>query len=520
MFPQAILARAAAPCRAAARPSSSIFRAAAAMPLRAKLLPQQQPQSRMMSSSSYAHFTPCPNDDPEDVLFQSLYGLRTIELNRPNKLNALNGSMIRKIAPRLLEWSKSDMANVIVIKGAGRKGFCAGGDVQQLVEWNRDPTIDGPAKSAAYFAQEYKLNHLIATYNKPYIAFMDGFTMGGGVGLSIHAPFRIATENTVFSMPETTIGFFPDVGASFFLPRMAGEVGTWLALTSGQLKGVNAFYAGVATHYLHSSSLNALESRLAELRFKDYDQMSRRLEVVNDTIEEFVTGLPWEEPMAVAGEVRRAIDRCFGFDTVDEIMHALREEEKNEVTGEWATKTLNTLHLRSPTSVHVTLKQMRIGKTWSIAEAFKREHSIATKFMSYPDFNEGVTAKLVEKPRRVPMWQPASLERFTEKKDWKELVGSFFLVDDKGPKFKLLSEETYDKYPFKNFGVPTEEEVEQKVAEGKVKSRAEVLEHFVRERRQKQGVEVVVSEILLRKTKEGKKGLTWVYGEEAPGQQE
>lgn len=178
-----------------------------------------------------------PGDEPDDVLFQSIYGLRTIELNRPKKLNSLNGSMARKIIPRLQEWSKSQLANVVVLKGAGR-ALCAGGDVAALAKLNTEGP-EGQKKSSDYFALEYKLDHLIATYSKPYIAFMDGITMGGGVGLSVHAPFRIATENTVYAMPETTIGFFPDVGASFFLPRMEGELGSYLALTSEQLKGVD-----------------------------------------------------------------------------------------------------------------------------------------------------------------------------------------------------------------------------------------------------------------------------------------
>lgn len=139
------------------------------------------------------------------------------------------------------EWSKSDLANVIILKGAGPKALCAGGDVATLAIQNvKGP--EGRQASKDYFGEEYKLNHLIATYSKPYIAFMDGITMGGGVGLSVHAPFRIATERTTFAMPETGIGFFPEVGASFFLPRLDGYLGTYLALTSSQLKGVNALY--------------------------------------------------------------------------------------------------------------------------------------------------------------------------------------------------------------------------------------------------------------------------------------
>ncbi len=164
-----------------------------------------------MSTATPTAWAP-PDDEPEDVVFSSLYGLRTIELNRAAKLNSLNGSMIRKIALRLLEWEKSDMANVVVMKGAGDKAFCAGGDVAAIAVASQAGP-EGQKWSSDYFAEEYKLDHLIATYRKPYIAFMDGITMGGGVGLSIHAPFRIATERTVFAMPETTIGFFSPMSA-------------------------------------------------------------------------------------------------------------------------------------------------------------------------------------------------------------------------------------------------------------------------------------------------------------------
>lgn len=194
------------------------------------------------------------------VLFGSNYGVRTIELNRPEALNALNGEMVDEITPRLQvcgrlllngikmlssdsamqEWEKSQLANVIVIKGVGR-AFCAGGDVKALALQNQKGSM-GQGNSAKYFENEYRLDHLIATYSKPYVAFLDGITMGGGVGLSVHAPFRIATEQTLFAMPETTIGFFPDVGGSFFLPRLDGLLGTYLALTSERLQGVHALY--------------------------------------------------------------------------------------------------------------------------------------------------------------------------------------------------------------------------------------------------------------------------------------
>lgn len=446
-------------------------------------------------------------DNPEDVLFDSLYGLRTIQLNRPKKLNSLNGSMVRKIVPRLLEWQKSDMANVIVMKGTGEKAFCAGGDVTSLAIANRKKGEEGQRASAEYFKLEYKLDHLISTLSKPYIAFMDGVTMGGGVGLSVHAPFRIATERTLFAMPETTIGFFPDVGGSFFLPRMAGATGTYLALTSERLKGVNVFYSGVATHYLHSTSLPNLESRLAELRFRDSDDLSHRLNVINATIEEYTTGLPHDEPIFFQGELRNAIDRCFSYSRVDDIIAALKAEEGP--TKEWAEKTLHTLHKRSPTSVHVALKAQKLGKNWTIAETFKREYQMAAKFMKANDFTEGVTALLIDKSKPEPKWQPASLEDIKEDEDVTE---PYFKVDtDELPELKLLNNQDYREYPYAHFALPSEREVESLVTEGTL-NRREVVRALVQKKSGKLGVREVVEEILDRKTTTNENGkVVWTY---------
>lgn len=403
--------------------------------------------------------------------------------------------MIRKIAPRLIEWEKSDMANVIVMKGAGN-ALCAGGDVAALAQDIDTSGQEGQKRSDAYFALEYKLDHLIATLKKPYISFMDGFTMGGGVGLSIHAPFRIATERTVFAMPETTIGFFPDVGASFFLPRLPGAVGTYLALTSDQLKGVNVFYSGIATHYLHSTTLPMLEGRLAELRFKDFYTMEQRLHLINDAIEEYATGLPHDQPMKIAGELRKAIDRCFSKGTVGEILQALKEEPEGPAK-EWADKTLATLHARSPTSVHVALKQMQKSREsgWSIADTFKREHQMATQFMRHPDFVEGVSALLIRKDKK-PKWQPASLEDISEKA---RIAEPFFQILPETEPLELLTDNDYVEYPYRKFGLPREEEV-KKVVEAGNYTAAQVVERFVEQRMGKQGIREVVSEILSRKT--------------------
>ncbi|KAF9881082.1 mitochondrial 3-hydroxyisobutyryl-CoA hydrolase [Colletotrichum karsti] len=478
------------------------------MPLRAKILSAPASSRAQMSTSSdipKEFMEKHEHDDPDDVLFNSTYGLRTIQLNRPKKLNSLNASMIRKILPRLWEWEKSDMANVVVMKGSGEKAFCAGGDVAELAKFNKE-SKDGWKISAEYFALEYKLDHYIATYGKPYIAFMDGITMGGGVGLSIHAPFRIATERTVFAMPETTIGFFPDVGASFFLPRMPGSVGTYLALTSEWLTGANVFYSGVATHYLHSTSLPQLEARLAEIHFDDRDSQEKRLQIIGATLEEYATGLPFDEPILLGGELREAIDRCFSKGTIEDVIAALKAEEG--VTKEWAEKTLDTLHQRSPTAVNVALRQMRIGRQWSIKETFQREHQIATKFMQHPDFSEGVTALLVDKPKRTPEWQPASLEHI---KPEDKIADPFF--ETQGEELKLLNDRDYREYPYPYFALPTEQDVREVVLEGQHTPK-QVLKKVVDQRNGRQGVAEVVKEILDRKVYVNDKGrATWYYEE-------
>ncbi|KAK3499306.1 ClpP/crotonase-like domain-containing protein [Neurospora hispaniola] len=465
-----------------------------AMPLRAKVLGQQAPISTQAAAEL---FKPVEGDEPEDVLFNSLYNLRSVELNRPAKYNALNGSMIRKIAPRLLEWERSDMANVIVIKGSGEKAFCAGGDVAALAKQNAEGP-EGVKKSVDYFGLEYKLNHLISTYTRPYVAFLDGITMGGGVGLSIHAPFRIATERTVFAMPETKIGFFPDVGASFFLPRMPGQVGPYLGLTSALLKGVQVYYAGIATHYLHSSSLPALESRLAELTPRDYWTIEQRLSVINDTIEEFSTGVPYDENIEIGGKIRLAIDRCFKYDKIDEIIAALKEEAAEGAKGgvqSWAKNTLEELTQRSPTSLHVTLRQMRLGKSWGIAHTFKREHQMAAKFMKSHDFNEGVTALLIDKGANGPAkWKPASLDEIPPGANISE---DYFRNDPEVPVLELLNDRSYMQYPYNKFGLPNDYDVKEAIERGNF-TREKLIDHFVETRRGKQGVREAVSDVLDR----------------------
>ncbi|KAK5137302.1 hypothetical protein LTR08_000272 [Meristemomyces frigidus] len=480
------------------------------MPLRASITHPAMARSFAASTA----IKELPTDEADDVLFASHHGLRTITLNRPKKLNSLNGSMARKIVPRLQEWAKSQLANVVVIKGEGR-AFCAGGDVAALALDNqRGPA--GQQASKDYFALEYQLDHLIATYTKPYVAFIDGITMGGGVGLSLHAPFRIATENTVFAMPETTIGFFPDVGGSFFLPRMDGELGLYLALTSTQLKGVDVFWAGVATHYLHSSSLPDLEARLAELQFKDYDPLPHRLRIINDTIEEFATGLPADRghpsDSIIGGDHRVAIDYAFQpLNTLPAILETLQGLAENAggtappAVVAWAAATRATILQRSPTSVLVTLRQLREGGKWNIAQTFRTEHLLASHFMEHADFVSGVSALLINKPKTTPVWHPSTLAAVTDAQVDEFFAGEATLEllppssssSDAGER-----QASYVDYPHAWVGLPRERDVLSLVQRANMTSGEQVVAHFVERTQGKQGVREKVEEILRRRTVE------------------
>lgn len=342
---------------------------------------------------------------------------------------------------------------------------------------------------------------------------MDGITMGGGVGLSIHAPIRIATENTTLAMPETGIGFFPDVGASFFLPRLEGELGTYLALTSTTLKGVQNLYAGTATHYIDSSVLPNLTSRLAELVFKDYDNLGNRLLIIDRTIEEYNTGLPHDEPQHLAGNLRLAIDHCFKHDTVEAIVSALEKERDGPASTpqevkDWAAETLSKLSEKSPMSLKVTLRQMRVGLKWDTRETFRREYHIAAKFMSHPDFVNGVTARLLHKPASKAEWNPSRLEDVTN-----EQIDDFFSIEEGEEGLELLTQGLdYSRAQYADFlGLPREEDVEKVVrgGEGKVE-KSDVVESIVARLEGKIGAREKVEEIMMRKCGIGEDGkVSW-----------
>ncbi|CAN6662232.1 small ribosomal subunit protein mS47 [Trichomonascus vanleenenianus] len=464
--------------------ASALLNTVKAMPLRSKIT--NPTFLRMSSTASTA---------PE-VKFHANKAGRTITLNRPAKLNSLNLNMVEEILPRLREWAKSDSAKIVMLKGEGEKSLCAGGDVAALAGGIAKEGAKGSAEAAHYFNREYTLDQYIATYPKPFVSFMDGITMGGGVGLSVHAPFRVATEKTLFAMPETTIGFFPDVGGTYFLSRLDGQLGVYLGLTSERLKGFDAVYAGIATHYVPSSRLADLEARLSELHNSVAEAQVDSYQLVNEAIEDFAEDAPADYAFSISGEKREVIDECFGHDSVEEILRALDEHP-----SEFARKTKATILERSPTAVKVTLAAIRNARKLDISAAFTKEYHIAENFMYHPDFVEGVSALLLTKPKRAPSWTPPSSGEVSQAD-----VAAFFQKRDSGsPEIEFLSDETFTEYPH-SFGLPKEAEVQDYVIgnhstrEFKA-TRDEVLTHFQDRYGAKNSVEIKVREILTRMTK-------------------
>ncbi|KAI5733267.1 hypothetical protein M8J76_009835 [Diaphorina citri] len=334
-------------------------------------------------------------EEPDDVLFEEKNNVGIITLNRPKALNALNLSMAKKLYTKLIQWQNVERKDLVIIQGAGGKSFCAGGDVVTITK--QGPAI-GAALGRMFFQQEYTLDHLIGHYKLPYVALLDGYTMGGGVGLSVHGKYRVATDKTTFAMPETTIGLFPDVGGSYFLPRLKpAALGLYLALTSYQLKGKDVAKCGIATHYIPSSNLTQVVSNLVAEPSKVEEILKSNTENL-DSYEFSLT--PHLD----------TIQHAFSAPTVEQIVSRL--EQKND---EFSNKTLSTLKRMSPISMKITHKQLQLGAGKSLTECLKMEYRLACAAVdakSSPDFYEGVRALLIDKDKS-PKWNPPSLEQVT-----------------------------------------------------------------------------------------------------------
>jgi enoyl-CoA hydratase len=305
-----------------------------------------------------------------------------IVLNRPRALNALNLGMIRDCGRALDAWRDDPLIHAVVIEGAGERAFCAGGDIRAVRQFH----LDGRTQDVeAFFSEEYALNFQIATYPKPYIALIDGICMGGGIGVSVHGAYRVASEHALFAMPETAIGFFPDIGATYVLPRLPGQLGVYLALTGARVQGADGVHAGLATHFIRRADLHRLSSDLA----KDGPAALAR----------HAAPLP---PFSLAPH-RELIDMCFGGGSMTEIMHRL------EAGGEFARATADTLRRMSPSALVWSLRLLREGARRTLRQCLDAELRATRTVTAYREFLEGVRAMVVDKDRQ-PRWQPARIE--------------------------------------------------------------------------------------------------------------
>ncbi|KAJ7766788.1 3-hydroxyisobutyryl-coenzyme A hydrolase isoform 1 [Mycena metata] len=474
--------------------------------------------------SGVAGTKPPSNADSEPVVrFESTLGLRTYVLNRPGKLNALNDEMLGLLRPKIEEWDSAELVNVIAGSGAGR-AFCAGGDVQGrptfIVRTKVEITVPGVVtyasndqtrhKAIDFFRREFDMDLLLASLRKPYVAILDGHTMGGGVGLCANAPFRVATENTIFSMPETKIGYCPDVGASYFLSRLDGQLGTYLALTGETLKGRDVFDHGFATHFIPARRIPLLLERLSNLETSDNVAIDRTLEELSSERE------PEDPPPTFIEQKRVALDHAFRHDSVEKIFTDLElfSSLDDPTTSQWAAQTLAALHHRSPTSLKVALKAIRLGKAMTLSQALNMELKIATAFCNgaSPDFATGVTAVLVEKNNKVrPNWNPSSLQEVTE-----DIVDRFFAPHSKFLKgapvigdrefVPLEVNRGHNKRAVFRYTLPTENDIRDVITGEDPESGTmgytldDLLEYFHDSRAGKMGVNEKVLEVVRRKT--------------------
>ncbi|KAH9060014.1 ClpP/crotonase [Lactarius vividus] len=447
------------------------------------------------------------------VKFEEHLAVRRFILNRPQKLNALNAPMLDSLASRIEQWDNAELCGVIVGTGTG-KAFSAGGDVAGVIE---DAAHDATRhKAVDFFRREYGLDYTLATLSKPYVAIMDGLTFGGGFGLVVPAPFRVATEKCAVSMPETKIGFFPDVGASYYLSRLDGQIGTYLALTGTSLSGRAVFEHGLATHYIPSARVPLLLESLAGLEKPTFAQVNEAIEDLHYDREPSDTVVP------LSGEIRVALDSAFSQGTVKGIISALQTYVTSGTTAkvvQWAKDTLSMLEERSPTSLEVALAAIRKGKSLDLLESFKMELAIAAAFCNgaSSDFHTGVTSVIVEKVKSRPAWSPASLSQV----DVAKLEAAFFRPGANPPQL-MLPEALHKPHPlpasFLRYGLPAENEV-QALVEGRHASSGsgaltlpELIVKAEDLRGGKQGVAEKVREVVSRRCATDKDGyLKWKH---------
>lgn len=324
----------------------------------------------------------------EDIKTWKTGDVGRITLNRPKALNALNQEMVEAMIEALTAWADDDEVKAVVVDGEGEKGFCAGGDIKMLAESGKA----GDDRAWRFWRDEYRLNTLIKEYAKPYVALIDGITMGGGVGVSIHGSHRVAGDRTLFAMPETGIGFHPDVGGAYFLPRLAGALGNWMGLTGARLKTADCIAAGVATHYVPSERNGELIHALE----------TERLDDDGERIEALLDGFGGDAGKSDLAHERGLIEAAFSRESVDSILFSL-----DEAGDAWSQKQAKILRAKSPTSLHVTLEALKRGGDLDLREVMTQDLRVSMRFLDAgSDFYEGVRAVVVDKDNN-PDWGPA-----------------------------------------------------------------------------------------------------------------
>jgi len=320
-----------------------------------------------------------------------------ISLNRPKALHALTLDMCHAMSAALSAWADDDEVKAVILDHSEGRGFCAGGDIAFL---RNSALNDGGVSGRKFFHDEYQLNHQMFTYDKPIVAFMDGITMGGGVGISQPAPYRVATEHTRFAMPETGIGLFPDVGGGWYLSRLGGRLGQFLALTGARLDGAECLWAGIATHYLPSEALAEAKERIAN----GHDPKG------------VLASLSITPPPARIEGNANVVAKHFASDRYEDILASLEADD-----SEWAAKELATLGTKSPQTCKVALRQLaESAELADFADNMRMEYRIASRVLTRPDFAEGVRAVITDKTND-PKWNPATPEGVTE-----ELLDAIF----------------------------------------------------------------------------------------------
>jgi enoyl-CoA hydratase/carnithine racemase len=329
-----------------------------------------------------------------------------LTLNRPGELNALDLTMVRGMQAHLDAWARNDEVHAVVLRGAGEKAFCAGGDIRSLYHSHKT----GDRLHRDFFIEEYALDLCIHRYRKPVLALMDGFVLGGGMGLAQGADLRVVTERSRLGMPEVAIGYFPDVGGSYFLPRISGELGIYLGVTGVQIGAADALYCGLANWYLPSDAIAQLERKLDNLKWRA-NPLKDLQSAVAKVASQHLASPPLEK-------LRPAIDHFFALPDIASIMEQLRQVSVFD-SRSWALETVELMKSRSPLSMAVTLELLRRGRHLPLEECLVLELLLDNQWFERGDIVEGVRALIIDKDKK-PRWnpptvqalQPAQVQRF------------------------------------------------------------------------------------------------------------